>query len=88
MEKINYYKCSTCDKITRHIRVSGRECSAISKETKIEQTAAFFGDILGINKGFETVLGRACYKCCQCGNVTMRNTSGDVIGSARGYDRY
>ena len=44
MAKTNYYYCSRCEEITRHIEISHRELAAIKGENKLAQFICAFND--------------------------------------------
>ena len=50
MAKTNYYYCSRCEEITRHIEISHRELAAIKGENKLAQFICAFNDYNGVAK--------------------------------------
>lgn len=77
MAKTNYYYCSRCEEITRHIEISHRELAAIKGENKLAQFICAFNDYNGVAKLLDALDYLRPYKCCKCGHVTDRNYAGE-----------
>lgn len=73
MAKTNYYYCSRCEEITRHIEIS----AAIKGENKLTQFIFAFNDYNGVAKLLDVLDYLRPYKCCKCGHVTDRNYAGE-----------
>ena len=67
MAKTNYYYCSRCEEITRHIEISHRELAAIKGENKLAQFICAFNDYNGVAKLLDALDYLRPYKCCKCG---------------------
>lgn len=79
----NAFYCSRCDKCTKHIEVSTREFAALNGDNTIVQAAGLFSDFTGISRLLKTISGNNCYKCMNCGRITVRDIKGEVIDVAK-----
>lgn len=75
----NYYECSRCGRYTRHIKLGLREYQALVGGNALEQFGGAFDDITGITSALSFVMGRSCWKCCECGSPSVRKLNGEEV---------
>lgn len=78
MADINYYKCGSCGKYTRHISITDRELAAITGECAFVRMSAALSDYIGMRSVLSALDLCAHFKCCECGQITNRKLNGDV----------
>lgn len=78
--KSNAFKCTKCKKFTRYIELTWREFQASTGDTEVgNQVITGFCDLTGITSIIKNISGWRFWKCCECGDTTIRNAAGDEI---------
>lgn len=77
---INYFECRHCKKMTKHIEISLREHQALMENNAFWQTVAGVNDFIGTTRLFSGILGEKYWKCCECGEPSIRKLNGKIVG--------
>ncbi len=76
----NAFFCKNCKKYTKHIELTWREFQASTGDDDFgNQFITGFCDLIGISSVVKTITGCKFWKCCECGDTTIRKSSGEEI---------
>lgn len=75
---MNAFQCPRCDKYTRHVQISFREFSHLCHKWGAgHHLFAAVCDITGFSQVVVNgIAGKRYYKCCECGEPSVRNLDG------------
>lgn len=77
---MNAFYCRKCGKYTKQVQLSGREINAVDRTAGvIGDMLSVFNDTIGMTKLISTVFDERWFKCCECGKITTRKSSGEAI---------
>lgn len=78
MQKVNYFHCPNCGRVTKHIEISFTEFVSIKGAGIAYKASAGIFDLLGITQGVSKLMGYGYYKCCDCGLANQREPNGEI----------
>ena len=77
-QRVNYFYCSKCGSVTKHIEIPFRELVSIKGSGIAYKVTAGILDCFGISQSCAKVMGIGNYKCCNCGLANQRNADGSI----------